>query len=161
MPGCPSHSHSPSPRFQHQHVSALCASNTTSLPPVPVRAPKLLVSVWFECAHSRALVFSLVVRVLPSSRFQTCSGVCSELPVLVWFRHCYRSSSRPAPQHRRLLLPGTRGYCFPVPSPFCLSSNICADSQLPASYLNTKCRRCLFVEIHMYLPMSQADFVGV
>ena len=38
---------------------------------------------------------------------------------------------------------------------------LCADSQLPALYVNTQRWRCSSVEIQMYLHVSQADSIGV
>ena len=51
-----------------------------------------------------------------------------------------------------------RGGSLPLPFIF---RYLCADSQLPVSYLNTQHWRCSFVEIQVYLPASQADSVGV
>ena len=48
-----------------------------------------------------------------------------------------------------------------APSPFRLSSDICAVLWHPSWYLNTQCWRCSFVEIQMYLPASQADSVVI
>ena len=69
--------------------------------------------------------------------------------------------------HESGQLPSAGGYSFPAPEhigslllPF-IFQYLCADSQLHTSYLNTQHWRCSFVEIQMYPPVSQADFVGV
>ena len=62
-------------------------------------------------------------------------------------------------------LPRAGGYRFLAPSPFCLSSDICAwfhGSPLHTSILSDTQRwRCSFVEIQMYPPASQADCMDV
>ena len=64
-------------------------------------------------------------------------------------------------------LPRAGGYHFPVPErgrslplPF-IFRYLCAVSWLPASYLNTQPWQCSFVEIQIYLPLSQADSMDV
>ena len=64
-------------------------------------------------------------------------------------------------------LPHAGGYLFPAPErggslplPF-IFQYLCEVSRLPASYLNTQHWRCSFVEIQMYLPVSQADSMDV
>ena len=159
------HSHSPSPHFQGQHVSVLCASNTTSHPCACSRAPCFSV----VHVHSGALVFSQVQRA--------CSGApgLSLVPVSalvlrfsVWSRAFPGSRSQsalpwvpacgpPAPQCRWLLLPGTRAWRLPPPSVYLPIS--VRGFTIPASYLDTQRWRCSFVKIQMYLPASQADSV--
>ena len=63
--------------------------------------------------------------------------------------------------------PRAGGYCFPAPGhsgslplPF-IFRYLCAVSRLPASYLDTQRWRCSFVEIQMYLPASQANYVDI
>ena len=64
-------------------------------------------------------------------------------------------------------LPRTGGYSFLVPErggslPFLfIFRHLCAVSWLPTLYLNTQHWRCSFVEIQMYLPVSQADSEAV
>ena len=55
-------------------------------------------------------------------------------------------------------MPQLFGSSLPLPFIF---QYLCADSQLPASYLNKQYQRCSSVEIQMYLPMSRPDFMGV
>ena len=97
-------------------------------------------------AHSGALVFRLVAWV-PRLMVSVCSQAGASLRVS--------------------LLPSAGGYLFPepelggsLPLPF-IFRYLCVPSWLPALYLNTHQWRCSFVEIQMYLPVSQADSVGV
>ena len=105
------------------------------------------------CTCSGAPLFSLVAHALPSSQDQSGSSEHSGAPVFSLVT-CLIPDSRSqsalsqVPVCESSPLPSVSAYCFlapehidSLPLPFILEY-LCADSQLPASYLNIQCWSC-------------------